>query len=123
MSLTALGFWLFPRHIVSLYLDLDSPQNAAVIEVAVRLLALAAVFQVVDGIQVAAMGALRGMKDTRIPMVIAAFSYWGIGLVAGYVLAFRLDYGEVGLWWGLVLGLATAAALLTRRFFRLNHAR
>ena len=56
-------------------------------------------------------------------MVIAAFSYWGIGLVAGYVLAFRLDYGEVGLWWGLVLGLATAAALLTRRFFRLNHAR
>ena len=123
MSLTALVFWLFPRQIVSLYLDLEAPQNAAVIEVAIRLLALAAIFQVVDGIQVAAMGALRGMKDTRTPMVIAAFSYWGVGLVMGYVLAFKWGFGEEGLWIGLVSGLAVAALLLTRRFYKLNQTR
>jgi MATE family multidrug resistance protein len=118
---TALMFWLIPRSIVSLYLDLDAPQNAAVIEMAVRLLALAAIFQVVDGIQVATMGALRGMKDTRAPMVISVISYWGIGLLFGYI-AFPLGFGETGLWWGLVTGLASAAILLTTRFYRLCYS-
>jgi len=121
MSMTALSFWLFPTSIVSLYLDLDVERNAAVIEMAVRLLALAAIFQVVDGIQVAALAALRGMKDTRVPLVIAVFSYWGVGLGSGYFLAFRFGLREIGLWWGLVLGLMTAAVLLTWRFYRLNH--
>lgn len=122
MCVTALLFWLMPRTIVSLYLDLNEPQNQVVISMAVKLLAVAAVFQVVDGIQVAAMGALRGMKDTRAPMKIAVVSYWGVGLLVGYFLAFQLDWQEVGLWWGLVTGLAAAAVLLTRRFYKLSHA-
>ncbi|MBT3448839.1 MAG: MATE family efflux transporter [Bacteroidetes Order II. Incertae sedis bacterium] len=121
MSGTALLFWLTPLAIVSLYLALDEPQNLPVIKMAVELLAIAAIFQIVDGVQVAAMGALRGMKDTRIPMLLSVISYWGVGLVTGYVLAFPLNMEEKGLWIGLVAGLATAAVLLTRRFYRLSH--
>lgn len=118
MSATAVLFWVIPRSIVGLYLDLSDPANGDVVSLAVSLLAVAAVFQVVDGIQVSAMGALRGLKDTRMPMVISVISYWGIGLTSGYVLAFHLGFGEVGLWAGLVLGLASAAVLLSIRFFR-----
>ncbi len=121
MSGAALVFWIIPRPVVGLYLDLSAPANFDVVTVAVSLLAVAAVFQVVDGIQVSAMGALRGLKDTRMPMIISVISYWGIGLTSGYVLAFPMGYGEQGLWVGLVLGLASAAVLLTFRFFR--HAR
>jgi len=121
MSLTAVLFLLAPRTIVSLYLDMSDPANSAVISVAIKLLFLAAIFQIVDGIQVTAMGALRGMKDTYVPMILSVLSYWGVGLVSGYILAFPLGYRESGLWWGLVLGLATAAVFLTRRFYRLNH--
>ena len=120
MSTTALIFLLIPRGVVSLYLDLSSPENAAVIAVAVHLLFFAAIFQVVDGIQVTVMGALRGMKDTYQPMVLSVFSYWGVGLVSGWVLAFPLGMRESGLWIGLVAGLASAAVLLLYRFSRLS---
>lgn len=120
MSMTALIFLLIPRGVVSLYLDLSAPDNAAVIAVAVHLLFFAAIFQVVDGIQVTVMGALRGMKDTYQPMVLSVLSYWGVGLVSGYVLAFPLGMRESGLWIGLVAGLATAAVLLMVRFSRLS---
>ena len=120
MSLSALIFLLVPTGIVGLYLNLGSPENQGVIVVAVHLLLFAAAFQIVDGIQVTVMGALRGMKDTYQPMILSVFSYWGVGLVAGYVLAFPLDMQEEGLWIGLVLGLATAAVLLLARFARLS---
>ncbi len=120
MSATAILFLTFPSQVVSLYLDLSEPANAAVIAMAVQLLFFAAAFQVVDGIQVAVMGALRGMKDTFQPMVLSVFSYWGVGLVSGYLLAFRAGMEERGLWIGLVVGLATAAVLLTVRFVRLS---
>jgi MATE family multidrug resistance protein len=118
----ALAFWTVPRAIVSLYLDLGDSANDLVVTTAVSLLGVAAVFQVFDGVQVAASGALRGLKDTRVPMLIGLFSYWGVGLAGGYVLGFTLGLGPTGLWWGLVLGLGTAAALLGRRFHRLSHA-
>ena len=79
-----------------------------------------AVFQVFDGVQVSAMGALRGLKDTKTPMMLAMVSYWPVGLSAAYGLAFVLGWGEVGLWWGLVSGLGCAAILLTIRFIRLT---
>lgn len=116
----ALAFWLAPRRIVGLYLDLSDPANAEVVRLAVGLLGIAAVFQVVDGLQVSAMGALRGLKDTRRPMLLAAASYWGIGLVGAWLLGFPLGLGEFGLWWGLVLGLAAAAVMLTIRFEKLT---
>lgn len=117
MSGAAVLFWTAPRAIVALYLDLDA-SNAPVVSLAVTLLGVAAVFQVFDGVQVSAAGALRGLKDTRVPMVIGFVAYWAVGLSAGYLLGFRLGWGAVGLWWGLVIGLASAAILLTWRFGR-----
>ena len=107
-----------PRSVIALYLDTADPANADVISLAVTLLGVAAVFQVFDGVQVAAAGALRGLKDTRVPMLIGFLSYWVIGLSSGYVFGFVLGWGASGLWWGLVVGLATAAMLLLRRFRR-----
>jgi len=116
MGSTALLFWTMPRPIVGLFLNVQDPANAIVVELAQVLLGVAAVFQIFDGIQVIAVGALRGLKDTRIPMLIGIFAYWGIGLVSGYGLGMVWGYGAVGLWWGLALGLAVAAGVLTWRF-------
>lgn len=116
MSAASVMFFTFPRTIVSLYVNLSDPANGPVVEVAVALLGLAAIFQVFDGVQVTATGALRGIADTRIPMIVAFLSYWGVGLAAAYTLAFRVGLGPEGVWWGLVLGLAVAAILLLSRF-------
>ena len=118
MMITAICFWTFPRFFISLFLDVQSPVNREVVLVATSLLSIAAVFQVFDGIQVAAAGALRGLKDTRAPMMLALIAYWVVGLSCAYLLGFRLDMEGVGLWWGLVLGLTTAAILLWWRFYR-----
>ena len=118
MTAAAVLFWVAPRSVISLYLDLGSLDNAPVIDIAVTLLGIAAVFQVFDGVQVSAMGALRGLKDTKTPMMLAMVSYWPVGLSAAFGLAFVLDWAEVGLWWGLVSGLGCAAILLTIRFIR-----
>lgn len=120
MSAAAACFLIFPRRIVGFFLNLSDPQNADVIPLAVTLLGIAAVFQLFDGIQVSAAGALRGLKDTRRPMLIGFFSYWLVGLTSGCVMGFILGMEAPGLWWGLVLGLATAAVLLLRRFHRLT---
>ena len=80
---------------------------------------LAGLFQFSDGVQVAANGALRGLKDTRIPMFITTFAYWGVGMPVGWWLAFRHGLGARGMWMGLIAGLSMAALLLSRRFWRL----
>ena len=116
MSCAAILFWVFPKVLIGLYIDTGLAENLEVVELAIVLLSIAAVFQVFDGIQVAALGALRGLKDTRIPMIIGFISYWLIGLSVGMSLAFYFEKGAVGLWWGLVLGLAAASVLLTMRF-------
>jgi len=118
MTLTALVFWLAPEPIVALYLDASAAANADVAALAAALLGVAAVFQVFDGVQVAASGALQGLKDTRVPMGIAVATYWGVGLTSGYVLGLRWGWGAEGLWWGLVLGLVAASVLLLARFHR-----
>ena len=79
-------------------------------------LKIAAVFQIVDGLQVAANGSLRGLKDTTAAMVLTLISYWLVGGVSGAYLCFWGGMGGVGLWIGMTLGLATAAVLLTVRF-------
>jgi len=122
MMITAICFWSFPRFFISLFLDVDSPVNREVVLQAIALLSVAAVFQVSDGIQVTAAGALRGLKDTRAPMIVALVSYWVVGLSSGYLFGFQLDMEGVGLWWGLVLGLTTAAILLWWRFYRKSNS-
>jgi multidrug resistance protein, MATE family len=116
MCLTAVLFWTAPRAVIGLYLDLGDPVNAAVIAHASAFLRIAAMFQLVDGLQVAAIGALRGLKDTRVPMFITLVAYWPIGLGLGVYLAFGAGMQGVGLWYGLVAGLAVAAVWLTSRF-------
>jgi MATE family multidrug resistance protein len=119
MALTATLFLLAPRLVVSLYLDVADAANAAVVANAVAFLGVAAAFQLFDGLQVSALGALRGLKDTRGPMLITLVSYWLVGLGSGITFAFGLGFGGRGLWWGLVLGLAVAAVALAFRFRQL----
>jgi MATE family multidrug resistance protein len=116
MGIMALLFWTHPDKIVALYIDVNNPNNLKVVEGAISLLSIAAMFQIVDGIQVIAAGALRGLKDTRIPMLIGILSYWCVGLLSGYIMGLHLHWDGVGLWLGLVLGLASAAGILTWRF-------
>jgi multidrug resistance protein, MATE family len=91
-----------------------------VIELAASLLLLAAIFQVADCIQVAAAGALRGLKDTRIPMIYSVLAYWLIGLSVGWYLTFPLEWGPAGMWVGILTGLSVAAILLGARFLRIS---
>ncbi|GAB1542448.1 MATE family efflux transporter [Scytonema sp. NUACC21] len=116
MATMGIVFWTIPGKIVSLYINTADPKNAAVVSLAKQLLGVAAMFQIADGIQVSAAGALRGLKDTRVPLLIGILAYWGIGLIGGYTLGFVLGFGGVGLWWGFVIGLGVAAVVLTWRF-------
>lgn len=108
-----------PGPIVALFLDLSKPESAAILAYGTVLLGVAALFQLADGMQVMALGLLRGVQDTRVPLVLAAVSYWLIGIPCSYLLAFPLGFGGVGLWLGLVIGLVCAAASLMWRFWRL----
>lgn len=116
MAMTAVLFLTAPRPIIGLFLDLGDPANAEVVGLAVLLVGLAGVFQVVDGGQVMGAGALRGLKDTRVPMLFAAFGYWAAGLPVGVVLAFPLGLGPAGLWIGLATGLGVVAVLMIARW-------
>lgn len=111
-------FWVFADALIGLYLDRSGPSAAAVLANGVPLLLVAAAFQIADSLQAVASGVLRGVKDTRIPMLIAVFSYWGVGMPVAYVLAFPLGWGGPGVWWGLALGLSAAAILLNARVLR-----
>jgi MATE family multidrug resistance protein len=95
-------------------------KDPAVIALATLLMAYAAVFQYPDGLQALSAGALRGLKDTRVPMFITVLAYWGLGLPLGYWLGLVKGGGAPGLWTGLILGLSAAATLLGWRFWRLS---
>jgi MATE family multidrug resistance protein len=118
MAMTALAMLLVPRSLLALYLDVSEPANAALVEVAIGFLAIAAAFQLSDGVQAVAAGALRGLTDTRVPMWIAVFSYWvpGFGLAAG--LGLLTPLAGTGVWIGLATGLTFAAVLLLWRWHR-----
>lgn len=119
---TVVLFLALPGPIIALFLDGSDPTTPQIIAFGTVLLAVAALFQLADATQVMALGLLRGVQDTRRPMVLAAFSYWGVGIPASYVLAFPLGYGGPGLWMGLVIGLTLAGVLLMARFWgRLPH--
>jgi MATE family multidrug resistance protein len=104
-----------PQMLISLYLDLGDAANRGLVAIALQLFIIAALFQVFDGMQVIAVGALRGYGDTAVPMLIAAVGYWAVGFGGGWLLAFPLGFGAIGLWSGLALGLAVVATLLTLR--------
>lgn len=115
--LAAALFALFPDTLIGLYIRPGDPLAPQILGFGTRLLLVAALFQLADAGQVMALGLLRGVQDTRVPMFMAAISYWGIGIPASYLLAFPLGFGGIGLWLGLVLGLVSAATLMMARFW------
>jgi multidrug resistance protein, MATE family len=115
MGTMALGMWLAPRELVTLFLT-DVPANALTIALAVSFLRVAAAFQLVDGAQVIGAGMLRGLHDTRWPLIFALVGYWVVGLGIGAWLAFGRDWQGVGIWIGLASGLAAVALLMIGRW-------
>jgi len=109
------GIWFGAPLIVDGFLDLNDPATAPLVPIALGLLAITAVFQMFDTTQAIASGVLRGLKDTRLPMIYAVIGYWGIGLPAAILLAFPAGLGGDGIWWGMTAGLAAASMLLVRR--------
>ena len=110
----------FPETLVQLFLDPKDPGFAPVLELASKILVLAAFFQIFDGLQVVASLLLRGLKDTLVPLWLAGFGYWVMGIGGGWWLAFHGELGAEGLWWGMAIGLTVTASLLAVRFVYLT---
>lgn len=118
MSVLAITLFLtLPETLLSLFMEPNDPERPRILLIGTGLLAMAALFQLVDGAQVVALGLLRGVQDTTVPMVIAVLAYWGCGLPAAYVFGFVLNLGGIGVWLGLVLALACAGVPLMARFW------
>ncbi|MFD1786858.1 MATE family efflux transporter [Sphingomonas floccifaciens] len=116
MVLTALAIWVAPRAFVSAYIDVDAAENARVVTLAVQYLAVAAAFQLFDGAQVVAAGVLRGLQDTRVPMILAALGYWVFGFGSAVLLGFPAGLQGVEVWIGLAVGLLAVSILLVWRW-------
>lgn len=110
----------FPDTLVRIFLSAEDPGFEQVLALTTQLLVLAAFFQIFDGLQVMASLALRGMKDTIVPLWLAGFGYWVLGAGGGWLLAFPLEMGAAGLWWGLAIGLTVTGTLLAARFIILT---
>ncbi|SCW45576.1 multidrug resistance protein, MATE family [Sphingobium faniae] len=108
----------FPRWLIAIFLDTQAPANARTVALAITFLGVAALFQLVDATQAVAAGVLRGIQDTKIPMLFALIGYWVIGLGVGTFLAFPLHMGGLGIWIGLASGLCVVAILLVMRWAR-----
>jgi multidrug resistance protein, MATE family len=105
--LSSVSFLVFPRAIAQIY-----TADPHIIAASIRLLAIAAAFQMFDGLQTVAAGALRGLADTRTPMVVTLIAYWAAGLPLGCWLCYGAHWGVVGIWWGFCLSLFLIAAAL-----------
>jgi MATE family multidrug resistance protein len=107
MAMAALALWVVPVPIISFFTT-----DASVLGVGVSLLAVAALFQLFDGLQVTTIGVLRGLGDTRTPMIAALLGYWGLALPIGWALAFPAGVGIRGLWYGMLVGLFSVGVAL-----------
>jgi len=107
-----------PQLLIAAFINVNDPANAAVIGLAASFLMWAAIFQIADGAQVVSAGMLRGLQDTRVPMIYAAVGYWGIGMTLSLLLAFKFGFDGVGIWIGLAVGLAVVACAMIGRWMR-----
>jgi MATE family multidrug resistance protein len=123
MAVMASIMLIWPNLLISAFIDTTNPVNFNVVVLAVSFLAFAALFQIFDGAQAVAAGMLRGLHDTKVPMIYAAIGYWGIGLPLGILLAFPLGFRGNGIWIGLSCGLAVVAVLLLSRWLRRGELR
>jgi len=113
MGINGLIFVVFRHDLVGFFVE-----DFSVREIAARLLIIAAIFQVFDGIQAVGVGALRGIQDVKIPTVIVFIAYWVLSIPIGYLLGITWDIGVDGVWYGFLSGLASAAIMLTWRFWK-----
>lgn len=112
------SLFLFEKEsLARLFIDPASANAAKLLAVAGPFIVVAGAFQLFDGLQAVGAGLSRGLKDSTVPMVLAMISYWGVGFTGAYLLAFPLGFGGIGIWYGFLAGLATAAVLLNARFF------
>lgn len=118
MSSRSLLILAAPHMLIGGFIDTSDPANALVLQTATSFLLCVAVFQVADGAQSVAAGMLRGLQDTRMPMIIAALGYWGFGMPLSLLFAFQLGYGAVGVWIGLAAGLVAVAPVMLWRWTR-----
>jgi MATE family multidrug resistance protein len=116
MAAMAVALWSLRWGLMDVFLDLNKPGAMHVAELGAGFLVVAGFFQIFDGAQSVALGALRGLKDTRVPMIATAFGYWGVGFPVTLICAFALKLGGVGVWYGLALGLFVVAVFATWRF-------
>jgi len=116
--LMAVLLFAFRLELAGLFIDAGKPNGAEVVALAATLLIYAAVFQMADGAQAIFMGSLRGMSDAKVPMLLAAVSYWVVGFSLAYILGLFVGLGAPGIWMGLAVGLFVAALLLGARFRR-----
>jgi multidrug resistance protein, MATE family len=119
MVLVMLVMLIFPRQIIGIFIDISDPNNAKVISLASGLMIIAAISQIVDGPQKIIMGALYGLQDTRIPLLLSLLAFWGVGLTSGYWLGFYTPLGGNGLWIGQSIGIAISAIIFFWRFHHL----
>jgi multidrug resistance protein, MATE family len=122
-SAVAIVFLVFPQQIIGLYIDIHAPENATIVVFATAMMRVGAIAHLFDGVQKIAYGALQGLQDTRVPMLLSFLCYWCIGLTSGYWFAFGWNLGGVGLWAGLTLAVAIAATIFVWRFQRLTSDR
>lgn len=118
VALTILAFLWLPGPMIRLFIDPRDPALPQILAIATGLLAMAALFQLADAAQVVALGLLRGVQDTRVPMIQAVLAYWVVGLPAAYILGFPLGMGGQGIWLGLAIGLSFAGLMMMTRFWR-----
>jgi MATE family multidrug resistance protein len=123
MLLCAIVLALIPDVIASIYLDASAAENAEAISLLIAFLYVAAAFQIFDAVQVIASFALRGLKDTKVPALIAGLSYWGAGFPLCLLFGFTLELEGFGVWLGLAASLAVAALFLTLRFLQMSALR
>ena len=113
MTITAIAFIVFKNWLPTLYID-----DEVVVSITAQLLVIAGLFQLSDGIQVVGLGLLRGMQDVKFPTWLVFVAYWVLGLPIGYLLAFELNLGIEGIWYGLLIGLSVVAVIMMLRFYR-----
>ena len=118
LAVAAAGMSLFGLMFMAIRFPLAESfiSDREVVRLAAQFLIVAALFQVADGVQVTAMSALRGLSDVKIPAMVAILAYWVISIPLAYLFAFKFNYGPIGIWMALALGLAIAAMILSWRF-------
>lgn len=116
MFFIALCYWFFPEKLIAIDFNIHDINNSEIIHYAKQFLAVSALFQILEAIRITLFGALRGLKDTRITLLVSIASFWFIALPVGYFFATQLHMGGLGFWWGMVIGASLSVTLLFWRF-------